>query len=53
MQVMKRGYALVRTVDGKPVTSAASARGEAMLSLGFADGELPVSTALPRQGRLF
>ena len=53
MQVMKRGYALVRTADGKPVTSAASARGEAVLSLGFADGEVPVSTALPRQGRLF
>ncbi len=53
MQVMKRGYALVTTPDGKPVTSAAAARAEAVLSLGFHDGAVPVSTALPRQGRLF
>ncbi len=52
MQVMRRGYVLVRAADGRPVTSAAAARTQAALTLGFHDGELPVSTATPRQGRL-
>ena len=53
LQVMKRGYALVRAPDGTPVTSAAAAAALPALTLGFHDGEVPVSTALPRQGRLF
>lgn len=48
-----RGLVWVTTADGKPVTTASAARAEAVLSLGFQDGEVPVSTALPRQGRLF
>ncbi len=48
-----RGLVWVTTADGKPVTTAQAARVEAVLSLGFKDGDVPVSTALPRQGRLF
>ncbi len=52
MQVLKRGYVLVRAPDGTPVTSAAAARQQALLGLSFHDGDVQVSTALPRQGRL-
>ena len=53
LQVMRRGYALVRGPDGQPVTNAAAAKAHATLTLGFHDGDVPVSTAQPRQGRLF
>lgn len=51
-QVMARGYAIVLRGDRTPVTDAAAARGEPVLTLGFQDGEVAVSTNLPRQGRL-
>ena len=51
-QVMARGYALVLRADRTPVTTAKTAASEATLTLGFIDGEVKVSTALPRQGRL-
>ena len=51
-QVMARGYAIVLRGDRTPVTAAASARAEAVLTLGFHDGEVAVSTNIPRQGRL-
>ena len=51
-QVMARGYAIVLRGDRTPVTAAAAARAEATLMLAFHDGELAVSTSLPRQGRL-
>ncbi|MEL6830157.1 MAG: exodeoxyribonuclease VII large subunit, partial [Pseudomonadota bacterium] len=41
---LMRGYALVRSEDGRLIRKAADARAEVHLSLSFADGETVVST---------
>jgi exodeoxyribonuclease VII large subunit len=51
-QVLARGYAIVRTPTGKLIASAAAARQESRLTIRFADGETPVTTGTPAQGRL-
>lgn len=43
-RVLERGFALVRTEDGKLVTRAAGVKKDATLTLVFADGEKKVST---------
>ena len=40
--MLERGYALVSDVSGTVLTSAAAARAAGALSLGFADGDVPV-----------
>ncbi|HXD54229.1 MAG TPA: exodeoxyribonuclease VII large subunit [Solirubrobacteraceae bacterium] len=40
-RTLERGYALVSSPAGEPVTSAAAAKASGELSLRFADGELP------------
>lgn len=52
-QVLARGYALILSPSGKLVPSAAAARAETRLTIRFADGETPVTTGTPAQGRLF
>ena len=52
-QVLARGYALVLSPSGKLVASAAAAKAETRLTIRFADGEAPVMTGTPAQGRLF
>ncbi len=52
-QVLARGYALVLAPGGKLVASAAAANIEPLLTIRFADGETPVTTGTPKQGRLF
>lgn len=52
-QVLARGYALILSPSGKLVPSAAAARAETRLTIRFADGETPVTTGAPAQGRLF
>ncbi|WP_419816021.1 exodeoxyribonuclease VII large subunit [Glacieibacterium sp.] len=47
-----RGLVRVTDAEGRLVTSAAAAQAQHVLTLGFRDGDVPVSTALPRQGRL-
>jgi exodeoxyribonuclease VII large subunit len=41
-RTLERGYALVEDPAGEPVTTAAEARGRAMLTLRMSDGALPV-----------
>jgi exodeoxyribonuclease VII large subunit len=52
-QVLKRGYALVLSPSGRLVGSAAAAKAESRLTIRFADGDTPVTTGQPTQGRLF
>nr|WP_310524900.1 exodeoxyribonuclease VII large subunit [Polymorphobacter sp.] len=52
-QVLARGYALVLAPSGRLVGSAAAAKAETRLTIRFADGETPVTTGSPVQGRLF
>ena len=52
-QVLARGYALILSPSGKLVPSAAAARAETRLTIRFADGETPVTSGTPAQGRLF
>ena len=42
---LRRGYALVKSADGRALTSRAVAAREAALVIEFGDGELPVSTS--------
>lgn len=42
---LARGYAMILTAAGKPVTTRAGAAKEAMLDIRFADGGLPVTPA--------
>jgi exodeoxyribonuclease VII large subunit len=51
--VLARGFALVRDQDGRPVPSAARARGETALDIQFHDGRVPtlVARGAPRQAR--
>jgi exodeoxyribonuclease VII large subunit len=51
-QVLARGYAIVRTTSGRLVATAAAANAETRLTIRFADGETPVTTGAPAQGRL-
>ncbi|MFZ4687628.1 MAG: exodeoxyribonuclease VII large subunit [Polymorphobacter sp.] len=51
-QVLARGYALVLAPSGRLVGSAAAAKAESRLTIRFADGETPVTTGSPAQGRL-
>jgi exodeoxyribonuclease VII large subunit len=51
-QVLARGYAIVHTPAGKLIASAAAAKQESSLTIRFADGETPVTTGAPAQGRL-
>ena len=52
-QVLSRGYALVLDPKGRPITTANAAKAESVLTIRFADGDTPVSTGAPVQGRLF
>jgi exodeoxyribonuclease VII large subunit len=52
-QVLKRGYALVLSPSGQLIGSAAAAKAESRLTIRFADGDTPVTTGQPAQGRLF
>jgi exodeoxyribonuclease VII large subunit len=51
-QVLARGYAIVLADGGRPITTAAAARAESLLTIRFADGDTQVTTGLPVQGRL-
>ena len=51
-QVLARGYALVLGPAGALVASAGAARAETRLTIRFADGDTPVTTLTPAQGRL-
>ena len=51
-QVLKRGYALVLSPSGQLVGSAAAAKAESRLTIRFADGDTPVTTGQPAQGKL-
>ena len=51
-QVLARGYAIVLADDGRPITTAAAARGEPQLTIRFADSDTKVTTGAPVQGRL-
>ena len=50
--VLRRGFALVRDEEGKPVHHAGDVRLGAALRLEFADGEVKVREDSPKQGRL-
>ncbi|MBC7522229.1 MAG: exodeoxyribonuclease VII large subunit, partial [Sandarakinorhabdus sp.] len=52
-QVLKRGYALVLSPSGRLVGSAEAAKTESRLTIRFADGDTPVTTGQPAQGKLF
>lgn len=56
-QVLARGYAMVRSPDGRVIATATAARAQAALTIRFADGETQVVPARPdpkaAQGRLF
>jgi exodeoxyribonuclease VII large subunit len=51
-QVLKRGYALVLTPEGRLVGSAVAAQAQSRLTIRFADGDTAVMTGTPRQERL-
>jgi exodeoxyribonuclease VII large subunit len=46
-RTLERGYALVESPTGEPVTSAAAARGHRELALRLRDGRVPVRPAPP------
>ncbi len=48
---LKRGFALVQSAEGTPVTSAAAVQPGATLALLFADGQVGVTAEGARQGR--
>ena len=52
-QVLARGYALVLDPKGHLITTANAAKANPVLTIRFADGDTPVSTGAPVQGRLF
>jgi exodeoxyribonuclease VII large subunit len=51
-QVLARGYAIVHAPGGRLIATAAAANAETRLTIRFADGETPVTTGAPAQGRL-
>jgi exodeoxyribonuclease VII large subunit len=53
LNILARGYAVVRGRDGRLLTSAAAARAAVSFSLTFADDKVEVSTGVPVQGKLF
>jgi exonuclease VII large subunit len=43
-ETLKRGYALVQSLDGKLIRSVAAANKQSELVVRFSDGKLPVTT---------
>jgi len=47
---LKRGYAIARDADGRPVGSAADARRQTTLTIQFRDGDVPVKNLTYEKG---